>query len=564
MSAATVGVRSRTILAGILAAAAALAGTAVTDAAWVDDEYVHTSGIGTDGRCATDSGVVTTASARQLSGMLMGSDLDSLASVRGVNVSNDGEGTSTANAGALPIDDDTYIAPLDVGLLAADVLRLSLPLGLPVGSADAYSQWGQTLDNGNATGATGLITNSGGGIAIGGPQDPSDPPIMATINLAQLAPGALAGMTLDVGAASSIADLTLCGDLGNGWLGPLDQPLIDRDYGLSVLDLNSNVPALGTAVTGADQLLDSVQPALDAANGPLASGIESGLLDAAGTLLGTLNAGAVDVQVATTPADLAPVRALLSGTRTDQRGLLTVDFGTGTVRVDLAKTTGGANGLNNLAPNTELVLDQAVLAELSAALVQVLGDWQREVDSALLAAVRGMSVTVNATVEVRQAGLSVAEIQLGLGPVAAGSLVDIHHGVPGAPAVPVTSDVTIPGLDPFGVLEGLLNPVAAGLSAQLAGITGGALDNVLGSGILNDFTTSIASLLSPVAGSFSAALDLLSSLLSIMVNVQPDQPGYPGAATANPFEVTALRLSLIQDGGTLNLSVATASVGYGH
>ena len=550
-------------MAGILAVTVAVGSAALTNAAWVDNEYVHASGVGTDGKCEQDSGTLSSASARQLSGTLLGLDLDSLASIGGVQVTNDGEGTSTPSPGAIRIDDNTFMAPLDVDLLRADVLQLFLPLGLPAGSADLYSQWSRTLNNGNTTAASGLVTDSGGAISLGQPQNPTDPPVMATLDLGALAPAALAGMTLEIGASSSLADLTQCGDLGNGWLGPLEQPLLNRAYSVSSLHLNAALPSLGTTRSGTAQLLDGIQSGLDAALGDAEVRISQDLALSAAPLLGTITLGSVDAQVTTTAVDLAPVRALLSSTMTDNTGLLTVDFGAGKVRVDLARTVDGVNGLNSMEPNTQVLLNQAMMDQLSAALTQVLADWQENVTAALVAAIRATTVTVNATVHLRSAGLPLADISLGLGPTTTGQLLDLYNQVPGIPAVPVTTSITMLGLNPLGLLTPTLNALAAGLASALPGTTGEALSHELINGIVADFESPLAALTSPVASGLSEALGQLNTQLSIMVNVQPDKPGHPEPSSSSPFQVSALRLSFPAQ-SVLDLSLATSSAGHGN
>lgn len=553
-------IRNHAIMAGLLSVVAAVSGVAFTNAAWVDNEYVHARGIGTDGKCEQGSGTVSTASARQFSGTLLESDLDNLASVKGVQVTNDGAGTTTASAGAIQIDENTFVAPLDVDVLNNDLLRLSLPLALPVGAADVHSQWGQTLNNGNTTAASGLVTNNGGALSLGQPQDPANPPVMASLDLGALAPASLAGMTLEVGSASSIARLTQCGDLGNGWLGPLEQPVLDRAYAISSLDLNAALPALSTAVSGTAELIDGVQPALDAAIEDLEVRIAKDLALEAAPILGTFSLGSIDTQVTLTQADLAPLRALLKGTMSDDRGLLTVDFEAGAVRVDLAKTSGGANGLNGHSPNTEVVLNQAVRDELSAALIQVLNDWRENMTSALINAIRATSVTVNSTLHLSD-GVTLADIRLALGPVSAGHLLDLHNEVPGTPAVPVAASITMLGLQPSG-LTPELEELAAQLATALPGIIGDALDDELINGVVAGFGSSAAALTSPVVSSFSDALGQLANQLSIMVNVQPDQPGHPEPSSSSPFQVSALRLSFPAL-NVLDMTLATSSVGYG-
>lgn len=563
MNALTGKIRGLMVTAGILAVTVASGGAALTNAAWVDNEYVYAGGVGTDGRCEQDSGTLSTASARQFSGTLLDTSLDNLASVEGVQVYNDGAGTSTSNPGAIRIDDNTFMAPLDVDLLRADVLQLALPVGLPVGSVDLYSQWSQTLNNGNATAASGLVTDSAGAIGLGQLQNPSDPPVMARIDLEALAPAALAGMTLEIGAASSTARLMQCGDLGNGWLGPLTQPLLDRAYSIASLDVNATSPAMNTAVSATGQLLDGVEASLDAALEELDMRISEDLALAAAPLLGTLTLGGIDTQVTMTPVDLTPVRALLTSTMTDDRGLITVDFGAGTARIDLAKTAGGVNGLNGLDPNTEIVLDPATMEEVSAALTEVLDDWKENITAALVASIRTTTVTVNATVHVRSAGLPLADISLGLGPTPAGQLLDLYNQVPGILALPVTTSITMLGSNPLGLLTPTLNALTSGLASALPGITGEALHNELLNGVVGDLKASVAGLASPVAPSVSNALGQLASLMSIMVNVQPDKPGHPQPSSSIPFRVSALRLSLDAP-NILDLSLASSAVGYGN
>lgn len=188
---------------------------------------------------------------------------------------------------------------------------------------------------------------------------------------------------------------------------------------------------------------------------------------------------------------------------------------------------------------------------------------QENVTSAPIDAVRATSVTVNSAVHVLSGVVPLADIHLGLGPVSAGQLADIHNNVPGTQAVPVTTSITMLGLDLLGTLTPTLEELAAGLAAALPGITGEALEDELIAGIVGDLETSAATLISPVAPGLSTALVQLTSLLSIRVNVQPDQPGHPEPSSSSPFHVSALRLSF-EAPNILDLSLASSSVGYGN
>ena len=535
--------RNHLILAGALAMSLVTGSAALTNAAWVDDEHVHGS-VGTDGKCEQNSGSPGIASARQLSGTLLDSSLDDIASVAGVYVANDGEGTSTPSPGATRINDSTFMAPLDVDVARNDILRISPALDLPVGSADGYSQWSQTLNNGNTTAAAGLVTDSGGAVSIGEPQNPADPPQMATLDLGALLPSALAGMTVEVGAVSSLARLTKCGDLGNGWLGPLEQPLLDRSYRIAALDLTAGLPEVSTAASGAASLLLELEKTgLAAALDEMEVSISTGLDLVAAPLLGTVTPG-TETAVLMTPPDLAPVAALLTSTMTDETGLLTVDFKRGTIRIDLAKTAGGLNGLNGMAPNSMLLLNQKMAGQLSEALAQVLEDWQGNVTAALVAAFRATSVKVTSTVH------GLADITLELGPANTGQLLDLYHQVPGTPAVPVKTSVSL-----LGQTE-----LAAELAAALPGLTGSALQEHVMDGLVGGLQSSVAALAGPIGPSLAANLDVLNGHLSIMVNVQPDQAGHPQPSGSSPYSVSALRLTL-SDPALLDLPLATSAVG---
>lgn len=550
------------LITGILAVSAAVASTTLTDAAWTDNEHVHSNTLGTAHRCDHNSGTATTAQARQLSGTLLNSNLDTVAALKGLTVINDGAGISTPSANAIPITPDTFMAPLDASAINTDLTRLSLPLGLPVGSTDAYSQWGQTRNNGNITAASGLITNSGGALGLGQSQNPTDPPVMATLNLGAIIPTALAGLTLDIGAVSSLAELTYCGDIGNGWQGPLPQPVTNRSYRVSTLNLNADMPTLDTATAGAHALLKDLNASLAAAQPGLATAITQDLSTAVTPPAGlnplTPADITTDVKLTLSQLDLTAATNLLTSTMTDTTGLVTVDFAAGIAHLNLAKAEGGTNSLNGKSPNSKVTLDQNITKRLSTALTQILDTWRANIISAVQQAIRATPVTVTTTVTVRSLGIPVAEIGLGLGPVTTGLLLDQYHGVPGMPAAPVTTSVKLLGLNPP---TNTINTLAAGLAAALPSITGKALHNSLILGVTGTLTTALHDKTSPVEPALAQTLTQVSTLLSITVNAQPDQPGYPGTPRSSPVSVTALHLAL-NPNRNLDLSLATSSVTY--
>lgn len=173
---------------------------------------------------------------------------------------------------------------------------------------------------------------------------------------------------------------------------------------------------------------------------------------------------------------------------------------------------------------------------------------------------RATPVSVTAAVHVQSLGLPLAVLDLALGPVSVGQLIDLRNGVPGTPAVPVTSSINMLGL---GLPTEELKTLASELASDLPGIAGEALNSELIGGVVGEFDAAVTDLSGPAAPALSYIFSQLSGLLSIMVNVQPDQPGHPAPSSSGPYSVSALRLSLANAPDTFDLSLATSSAGHG-
>jgi len=217
-------------------------------------------------------------------------------------------------------------------------------------------------------------------------------------------------------------------------------------------------------------------------------------------------------------------------------------------------------------------------------LVDRVGDlldaWTTRVTQALTTALDNATVTVDLSSAVRilgtgaNSGLQVATLDVDLN----ASIASIRAGtapvVVGTSVVGVTTVVNaalgllgLPSINSIlttltnGLTTGLLAPIAATLTTNLFGLV-----STLGSTL----ATAVNPVLTAVGGVFNA----LPSVLSVGVNVQPDQPNPlpgstfdPGAATLESpeYAVSALRIGLVDavapTNGFVYFSLATATAG---
>jgi hypothetical protein len=559
----------RSLLAALAAGAAAvvvvpLAATATT-AAWNDRQWAHGS-VGTSSAiCGTTDDFASTASGRFLSGELLGTDLDNIAALEPMRLSYASDGTlDVSPPDAIDLGSTattaTYANPLDISVLGGIVgLDLTgLQVGLPVGSAGAVNQYASVARTGEAAGASGLVTNSGG-VLVSASTPPADLPEPATISLDQLLPAAtgIADVNLQVGAVGASSQLDGCAALRSKLWGDGSVTGITRDYGVAGLGLQVDSPLVGSLVStvtdSVDTTIGDLTDAIDAltgSNGALSNQIAADIgltlpLGLAHTALtGTVTISGLDLQAA--------VDSLLSLT-TLSDGAVTIDLTSGQIDVDLTQLISpGPDGMNNLPPNTELVVNAAVLNAITARVGALLDNWTGQIVTALTNAIRGATLDVDLTTQV--------DLLAGLVPI-----LDLNvslHAPIGAVLDDTTTfsvDVDLLGLTP--VLNGLLAPL--GLSvASLTGILDGLVTgliaptaNLLTNDLLDLVTNlggTLAGITAPIVTAVGTIVDALPSVVSVMVNVQPDQAGAPPGATFDPgtahstpeYVVSALRIGL--------------------
>ncbi|MBX3091174.1 MAG: choice-of-anchor G family protein [Cryobacterium sp.] len=569
-------------------------GIAPTAASWVDAEWAFASLGTTAFDCGSDTGYETTARGRFLSGGVLGVDLDALASLNGVSATRTGSSSPVFSpAGATHVpggpDRDTYLNPLDVTALGAIGIDLSgFTVGLPAGSAGATNQYAHVTDLGFSAGASGLVTDDGG-IGVSPSTPDGDLPEPASVELSSLLPSAagIADVALHIGAVAASSTLDWCSALESSVWGDGTVDGTDRSYGIAGLDLAVESPLIAGLVPTVQAAMAQVNSAVASEQGPTGSIAQSirGTLTGAGGVLEGLDLGSSSGSVTLTAPDFTALSGLLSGPGAIlSDGVVTLDLADpdGTIVVDLATLVGGPDQLNNLAPNTELIINSAVIDDITARVGSLVQGWIDDVNDALTAAIGGIQLHVDLTTRV---GIS----SLGIDIISVETSLDSNLGdviAPSGPPPVLSVSATALSLGLLGsVVAGILNTLGLG---SLAGLVSGINSSATLPGellaaitaVINDGFTSVVSTLvsdlattaSQVASGLGTALGPLPDVVSLMVNVQPDQPGAPSGVGYDPgspptispeYVVTALRLGLLDGivGAPVYVNLATASAG---
>jgi hypothetical protein len=487
-------------------------------------------------------------------------DLKSIAGVEGLTVTNGDGAASPLPLTATPVTGvpDAFISKLPVTALGLNPVTVGLGLGLPVGGLGTYTQWAQAQDSGQTRAASGLVTDQSGAVDVGGTATgATTAPQAAKISLGNIVPASLAGVTLDVGAVASSASVQGC-EMVNGWPTLAADPLDVRDYGIASLDLNANVPAVGTLGRNVGVQLDGVSDQLNSlvAPGALTTTISSGLNSLLDPVLGLLDSSASTTATLTAP-NLGAVRALMTETLVDTDNTVAINLATGTVTVDIATLTHGTLGLNGQKANHP-VLGSTLTAAVAAKVTQLLNQWKIRVSDALTAALREVTIESRSVVTVVSAlSVPVAEIEVVTGPLTLGEFLG---GAVPAPRV-------TPKLLGLGLGGTLLNAIVGALSSGTNGVVQSALQaTIFNAGLVPQVGSSVDALVVDAGAGIGNLLSSLAAVVSIHVNVQPDQPWTgvkPADVAARPgeYKVSAIRVGLINQPGLLSISLGTSAAG---
>ncbi|MGA1836195.1 choice-of-anchor G family protein [Herbiconiux sp. 11R-BC] len=574
----TIGLLSATVLTVALVPST----IASTTASWPDSEWVH-GNVGTSSfDCGADTGYATTSFGRFLSGELLGQNLDGVAALEGMTQSIDAGGAVTVtppdavDLGSVP-PTSTYANPLDVSVLSGIVgLDLTgLTVGLPLGSAGAVNQYSQVSGFGTAAGASGLVNNSGG-VMVTPTTPPSDLPGPATIALSDLLPSVagIADAQLQVGAVAASSTLDWCAALKSALWGDGSVTGVVRDYGVAGLGLQLDSPLLGTLVTDVNSGVPTIQSAVNSllgTNGLIAQTIRNNIL---GTLVSGLGLGTFTGNVSLSGLNLTgALGTLLTDPLSD--GVVTIDLGAGTIDVDLEGLLGtGPDGLNNLAPNTELVLNAAVLDPIVTRVGDLLDARLSEITNALTTAIENAVLTVDLTanVSVLSSALQIVKVHVAL-------TAPLSSLLSPPPGFQFTVDLDVLGLvSVLNIALGLLGTSVAAILSGLSGLATGLIVPVAGVvtstaiAAVNTLGSTLAGVVTDLVDALSLVVDALPNVLSVMVNVQPDQAGAPPGSSYTPatgsssaqYLVSALRIGLadfLVPGDVAHVVFGTASAG---
>lgn len=593
-------VGGRVLAAGLVSTMAATVLITPSAAAWLTQEW-DVAALGVI-NCETIDLYTSTASGRFLSANLLGLPLENIAEIDDVQVTGSpselGQTDVVSPAGATPLGDHAYSNPLSVALLnQALTLDLSGLLQLPLDtSTGVLNQYAQALVTGDATGASGAVLDSGAvnlEPSLTGPQAPS----IATLSLDDVVTsilgeggaalvGEVTALDLQLGAVAGLASLDAC---VADYTGTLTGSLV-RDYLIASLGLQVDSPLVSdltgvvtTAVTDLETQLNN----LTSSNTGLVAGLTSGLTTLLGGLLTGLQLGNIVIDLQAT-WDFTAVTDLLDNTISDAGGVVEIDLATGVVSVDLAALVDPVNGLNGADPNTEVLINAAMITQLENAISSALGDWADQVGVALDEAINAITLTGTVSIMLQALGLDVVEVGLTLTDASLASLLTNS-------APPAQAAITV---DALGLVECppdiITNPVGYAVSVIVCPVVGlltttlsGGLQGVVGaavSNLLTAITTDLGTNLDILTDATTSPLvELLSYLTygllgeenalrvaSLLINVQNDpltgnpEPSDWSGVPDGRYDVAALRLGvlgLLGTGNDVDIVLAKGSVG---
>lgn len=585
------------IVAGTTFAAVLVTGTITSSAAsWTDREYDRSAVQALD--CSAVENMDTRAWGRVLTGQLLTAQLDPIAALDGITVTNlqpatDSTGTSTA-APVTNLGSDAWSGALGLSVLNSLDLGAGLVLPLDAGTG-AYTQYGRATNAGDMAAASGAVTTQAGGLASLTTPD-ANTPKLGTLRLSSVIDsvlpglgvpvGALSDVDLEVGAVGSIAELDGCAAT---WDQEALADELNREYLVAGLDLaytSDLVSGLGTSLaTTLDTLETTLNGLLTAQVPPTAiSSLTSSLTGVLGPIAGvSLGDDPVTASVSGV-INLDPVVALLTNDLSD--GVVTINLASGRVNVDLAALLGesyeDSDGLNGRDPNTS-VLQPDVINALLVRISNVLNAFiTGPVEDAITTAIYDTEVTVelgahlDATVSVVVLGTLTVPNVVNVTSTISGKIGGFI-GVPGYSASTASTSVALLDNDENAVvvtaLNGLLTlitgPIVNGVSTTVRGTVGSSLVAPL----VGSLTTSVTSTVATITGvtipnlitELDPVLDALATLVRVTLNAQPDQPdsvGPPVPSVPGRYFVSALHVGVVNAGDTLlALWVASASVG---
>lgn len=349
----------------------------------------------------------------------------------------------------------------------------------------------------------------------------------------------------------------------------LDYELADLKLTLDAPILEGVIGSVNGLVSGLEGTVNGLLPGTD----DLESGLSGFLATIASGLIG------VDLNLGVQLGVMDLLNPILNEPLADENGLVSINLAAGTIEVNLEAIH--PEGLNNLAPNTPL-LDEDAITQITNTVTNLLTDSNNQ--NSLIGKVQRVltgdpetktgglyGTTVTLSLELGNSGL-IGLLQTILTPLGLGGLlnglvggIDFETSLGGLldPDIQATSDRAVYEEDPYnyvlisgeGVVGTLLATVLSAVKGVLS-IAGGLINGLLfdENGLLQGVTGGLGEILGGVVGPLGTALGgengLLAPLANILINQQSVEDGV--------HSVTALDVNLLN--GTVQLPLAKASV----
>ena len=493
-----------------------------------------------------------------LSGSIAGINLDELAAIKAAQATNTGQSTTQVSRD-----------PLGVSALGTTVINepngIQLNLGKIV-NLGAVNQYAQAANTGKSMAASGAVNNDGGvGAGTVDPSTTGSTVVDLDSLLGNQFGSVISDLKLQAGAVAATASASNKTATGK--------------YNLAGLTLDLTSPALGNLDNKVSDALDPINTQvnkLSGDNGDLEKAV-SGVVTKLNPLLNLAGVNAnVDASVDTNLK--SALKPILTGDYTSSSGAVTLDLGTGTVHVDLAKLLGG--NINNEPVGTQ-VLSDTVVNKITNGLATNLSDIGDQVVDKVNNALNNASVNVDATVNT-----STAQAPL-LGKTCSDE-TDTSGGLLGGllggvtKLVCKTTSTALPNLNTalavhiHGTVQQILDGKAPQATASLT-LLGKPIslnvNSILGpvqdvlkddlesstpvSNLTNDITSKVVDpTTTDLLGSGNTVGTALSKVLSVTLNNQSTSGG--------TFTETALKVGVLPtatNGGLATVNLASASVG---
>ena len=467
------------------------------------------------------------SAAQFISGTLLSGDLSPIAGIGGVTaqyINGVTTGTSVTNTTNLDITalGQTPVVINSITMPLSDFLQLG-----------AVNQYAQASVDGASRAFSGAVDNNGV-VSIGGS---AAFPANAELDLMQVLPStpALSTANMTIGAINGAAQWSA--SVGNTIASTTDvtNPVQGRTYNIDDATLNLVSPLAGDLVTAIDTAAGDASQAVS----NLGSDVINGLLNGVNNILTPLNALvpglsilsndlSVQVSLVDLQTELAPI---LATPITSGDGAVTVDFSAGTISVDLGQLL----GINNLPPNTPL-LSSTVINSIITDLSEVVQALQATVENLIMSKLNGTAaVTISG-------GIDLLDV---LGVPTAG--LDISYDGTLGDLMTNTQPLVVTGTGTLAPFSSAIAPLIATLQTDVGTVLN-PLINEPSTGIVSVANAAVAAALTSFSNQLSPVFSLISSVISIIVNVQEDN-----VDGANTFTEIPVQLNLLNDATTLNL-----------